>query len=72
MNLSELITTAAAFLASLAGGGMIVFGLSNWIGKIFADRYVEKIKHEFQQEIEIYKTKLRKSEFLFPKEFDSA
>jgi hypothetical protein len=76
MSWSELVTTAAAlaaaFVVSLGGGGAIVLGLSNWIGKIFADRYAERMKHELQQEIEGYKTRLRKSEFLFQKEFDAA
>jgi hypothetical protein len=72
MNFSEVIGTAATVVVSLGGGGAIVLGLSNWIGKIFADRYFEKIKHEIQQEIESYKTKLRKSEFLFQREFDAA
>ena len=72
MNWSELVTIAATFIVSLGGGGAIVFGLSNWIGRILADRYVEKLKHEIQQEIESYKTKLKKSEFLFQKEFEAA
>ena len=72
MNWSELVTIAAAFIVSLGGGGAIVFGLSNWIGRILADRYVEKLKHEIHQEIESYKTKLKKSEFLFQKEFEAA
>ena len=72
MNWSELVTIAATFIISLGGGGAIVLGLSNWIGKILAGRYVEKLKHEIQQEIESYRTKLRKSEFLFQREFEAA
>ena len=72
MNWSEMVMIAATFIVSLGGGGAIVFGLSNWIGRILADRYVEKLKHEIQQEIESYKTKLKKSEFLFQKEFEAA
>jgi glutathione S-transferase len=33
---------------------------------------VEKLKHEIQQELETHKTRLRKSEFLFQKEFEAA
>jgi len=72
MNWDDAFKLAAAFLVSLGGGGAIVLGLSNWIGRLLADRYVEKLKQEIQQEIESYKTKLRKSEFLFQKEFDAA
>ena len=45
--------------------------LSNWIGKLLAQRYVEKLKQEIHQEIESYKTKLKKSEFLFKEEFEA-
>ena len=45
--------------------------LSNWIGKLLAKRYVEKLKQEIHQEIESYKTKLKKSEFLFKEEFEA-
>ena len=72
MNWSDLVTIVATLIISLGGGGAIVLGLSNWIGKILADRYAEKLKHEIQQEIESYKMKLKKSEFLFLKEFEAA
>lgn len=72
MNWQNLLATSAALIVSLGGSGAIILGLSNWFGKILADRYVEQLKHEIQQEIESYKTKLRKSEFLFQKEFEAA
>jgi hypothetical protein len=70
--LQNLFSISAAFIVSLGGGGVIVFGLANWIGQILAERYVEKLKHEIEQEIQSYKTKLKKSEFLFQKEFEAA
>ena len=72
MSWSELGTIVASFIISLGGGGAIVLGLSKWIGQMFADRYLERAKHEIQQEVESYKTKLKKSEFLFQKEFEAA
>ena len=72
MNWGEVGAIAATFIVSLGGGGAIVLGLSNRIGRILGDRYVEKLKHEIQQELESYKTKLKKSEFLFQKEFEAA
>jgi hypothetical protein len=72
MNWQYPLATAAYFILSLGGGGAIVLGLSNWIGRILGDRYVEKVKHELEEEIESYKTQLRKSEFLFQKEFEAA
>ena len=44
---------------------------ANWIGKAVAEVYIEKMKHEIHQEIESYKMKLKKSEFLFQKEFEA-
>lgn len=72
MEFTDLLTIATTIILSLFGGGGIVVVFSNWIGKILADRYVEKLKQEIQQEIESYKTKLKKSEFLFQKEFEAA
>ena len=67
----DIATIGAAVVVSLGGGGAIVLGLANFIGKILANKYVEKVKQEFQQELESHKTRLRKSEFLFQKEFDA-
>lgn len=72
MNWQTVFSVSAAFIVSLGGGGAIVLGLSNWFGRILAGRYVEKLKHEIEQEIESYRTKLRKSEFLFQREFEAA
>ena len=67
MSLSELSTIVASVMISLGGGGGIVL----LIGKMFADRHLERAKHEIQQEVESYRTKLKKSEFLFQKEFEA-
>jgi hypothetical protein len=51
MTSPELSAIVAAILVSLGGSGAIILGLSKWIGKILADRHVEKLKHEIQQEV---------------------
>ena len=71
MNWSDLTAIATMVVVSLGGGGAIVLGLGNWIGRILANKYVEKLKQEIQQEVESHKTRLRKSEFLFQKEFEA-
>ena len=71
MNWSDTTAVATMVVVSLGGGGAIVLGLGNWIGGILANKYVEKLKQEIQQEVEIHKTRLRKSEFLFQKEFEA-
>ena len=72
MDWNELTSIAATVILSLGGGAAIILGFSNWIGKILGALYVERVKNEIHQEIESYKTKLKKSEFLFQKEFEAA
>ena len=72
MDWVEVGQIATAVMLSALSGGGIILGCSKWIGELFANRYVEKVKHELQQEIESYRTKLKKSEFLFQKEFEAA
>ena len=72
MNWSELVTIAAAFIVSLGGGGAIVLDYPTGSAGFSPTGMVEKLKHEIHQEIESYKTKLKKSEFLFQKEFEAA
>ena len=71
MELLDLPVTVAFLIVSFVGGGGIGLGLSNWIGKMVAERYVERLKHEIQQEIDSHRTRLKKSEFLFQKEFEA-
>lgn len=49
MSLKELAEIATAILASLGGGGAIVFGLSSYLGKVWADRGLEKQRHDYSQ-----------------------
>jgi hypothetical protein len=49
MHISDVLEIAAAIIASLGGGGAIVFGLSGYLGKVWADRGLERQKHEFSQ-----------------------
>lgn len=65
MDGSEFLTVVmASVVGSLGGGGLV--------GKIIISKHTERLRHEFQIQIERYKTKLNKSEFLFQKEFEAA
>ena len=70
--LEDLLTAIGAVVVALGGGSVVILGLSSWIGKILINRHVEKLKQEIQQEMESYRTKLKKSEFLFQEEFEAA
>ena len=38
MSVEDVLSIAATILTSLGGGAFIVFTLSNWLGKVWADR----------------------------------
>jgi hypothetical protein len=48
MSIAQVFELAAAILTSIGSGGVIVFSLSNWLGKVWADRLMqnEKAKHD--------------------------
>jgi hypothetical protein len=47
MTLEDTIKIAAAILTSLGGAGVIILGLSSWLGKVWANRLMEddRAKH---------------------------
>jgi len=83
MEIQPIIEIAGAILVSLGGGAVIIFSFSNWLGKLWANRLMEREKAEYRNDLERFKgdlsrdleqhkVKLKKSEFLFQKEFDAA
>ncbi len=66
MDFESAINLFGAVVVSLGGSSLIVFGLSSWLGKIWANRLMEKDKSKFIQEIETLKnefhTKITKME----------
>jgi hypothetical protein len=46
MTLTELAEITTAILTSLGGGGLIVFGLSGHLGRVWADRALETTRQE--------------------------
>ena len=83
MPLTQILEISGAILSSIGGGTLILFAFSNWIGKVWADRLMEKekakhaadlegLKANFLLDTEKYKTALKKSEFIFQKEYEAA
>lgn len=81
--MDKVFEVALAILGSLGGGAIIIFGFSNWLGKVWADRLMQREKFQYAQDLEdlrqrltrdteSYKIKLKKSEFLFEREFAAA
>jgi hypothetical protein len=47
MTPKEILEVALTVIGSLGGGGLIIFGLSGYLGKLWADRALEKQRHEY-------------------------
>jgi hypothetical protein len=58
-----IVEIAGSIIVALGGGGAIVFGLSSWLGKVWADRLMQKEKATHDRELEDFKVQaLRKLE----------
>jgi len=60
MQLTDLAKIVVSVLVSLGGGGAIVLGLSSWLGKVWAERLMEKEKAHYQKELEDFKAQLNR------------
>ena len=56
--MNEIFEIAGAVIISFGGAGVIILGLSNWLGKVWANKILEKEKAEHSKEIEDYKSRL--------------
>jgi hypothetical protein len=72
MTLQEFFASLGKFVAYLGGASVVLLGLSGWIGTLLSNRIIERAKSELQKEVESHKTSLRKSEFLFEKQYEAA
>ncbi len=58
MSWYNIFKILIAVFGSVGGAGIIIIGLSSWLGKIWANRILEKEKKEHQKDIEKYKSQL--------------
>lgn len=61
MNTEQAFEIAQAILLSLGGGAAIVFGLSNWLGKIWAYKLMAAERTKNEEELEHLKTELKET-----------
>lgn len=59
MTIEEVLRVAAAIVGALGGGCLIVFGLANWLGKVWADRLMAAETARHQRDIEALKAQLQ-------------
>lgn len=83
MTLQDAMEIGGSILLSLGGGTVIIFAASSWLGRVWAERILnrekaqqgqdlERFKQQLQEEAERHKIRLKKSEFIFAKQFDAA
>ena len=72
MTFTEILETAASVVVGLGGGGAIVIGFSGYLGRVWADRALEKqrqenaklnlqISHQLGMDAERFKTEIKAS-----------
>jgi hypothetical protein len=58
MDVAAVWEITASVLVSLGGGGLIVFGLSTWLGKVWADRLMQKEQAAYSAKLEELRSSL--------------
>ena len=61
MNWTDALKIGTAVVTSLGGGGLIVFALSGWLGKVWADRLMERERQTYATELDRLRDSLRRS-----------
>ena len=59
MSISEIFQVSGAILGSVGGAAAIIFGFSTWLGKVWANRILEKDKLKYSTELEKIKNKIQ-------------
>ena len=54
----EYFKLAFAIISSIGGAGLIILGLSNWLGKIWAARLMEAEKQKYAKDLETFKSEI--------------
>ena len=60
MSIDEIFKISGAILGSVGGAAVIIVGLSSWLGKVWANRILEKDKLAYSSELERIKNKLHR------------
>src|SRR5947209_5919232 len=55
LTTTDLANITLSILVSLGGGGTIVLSLSNWLGKMWAERFMQKEQARYEKEPEDFK-----------------
>lgn len=58
MSLQDIFNTISEVTVVFASAGAIILGFSKFIGNIFANRYIERVKSDFEKEVVFHKAQL--------------
>ena len=61
MNWTDALKIGTTIVTSLGSGGLIVFGLSGWLGKVWANHLMESERQAYHIELEKLRNSLRRS-----------
>jgi len=64
-----MLEVVLSVLGALGGGALIIGAFAHWLGHLWATRLIQNEKSKLDLEIESHKVRLKKSEFLFEKEY---
>ena len=56
--MQEQIEVASIIIGTVGSAGAIIFGLSNWLGKVWANRLMESEKQKYAQDLELLKAEI--------------
>ncbi len=56
MTWADVFKFVTAALAAVGGGGVIILGFSSWLGKVWANKILEKDKFKYSQELELLRS----------------
>ena len=57
--MEQYLGISAATLGSLGGAGVIVVGLSSWLGKVWATRLMDNERHKHERDLEALRASLK-------------
>lgn len=60
MSIEDIYRIAGAIVTSIGGGALIVMACSSWLGRVWANRILEKDKLKYTTELETIKSELQR------------
>lgn len=58
LTVNDVVTISLSVLGGVGGSALVVWKLSDWLGKVWANRILEKDRLKYQKELEAVKTEL--------------